>query len=66
MTFAKDIKAAREAARLTQAEAAGLFGISPKKLWNWEQQNGKEPSRAEQVGALELLRKAQNVPQADS
>lgn len=55
MSFAEQIKFERERLGLTQAEAATLLDISPRAVWQWEQ--GQEPIKLTQEGALARLQK---------
>lgn len=55
MSFQTDIKAARDRANLTQAEASDLLRIARRALQHWE--DGKrEPIYPAQVGALAILK----------
>lgn len=55
MTFAKQLKAARESALLTQEGAAAVLGISKRTYCDWEAGN-VVPHRYMQEGALRDLR----------
>ena len=56
MTFAQKLITAREAAQLTQAEAAAELGLSRRALQLWE--SGKTvPPLCAQLGALAMLRR---------
>lgn len=55
MSFQTEIKAARERAGLTQAEAAAELRIARRALQHWED-GQREPIYPAQVGALALLR----------
>lgn len=53
ITFSVQIKAARERIGIRQDTMAGLLGISPRALWQWEA--GKEPPLLTRLGVLRLL-----------
>lgn len=55
MSFKNDIKAARERAGLTQAEAAAELRVARRALQHWED-GQREPIYPAQIGALALLR----------
>lgn len=50
MDFARKIKAARKALRLTQAQAARLLEVADRTYWDWE--DGKVPMIVAQEGTL--------------
>ena len=52
MKIAKKLKEARKRAKLTQAEAAKLIGISPRTYWAWEAGKSQPPTVEETGDAI--------------
>lgn len=53
-SFAEELKEARNAAGLTQAEAAGVLRVARRAIQNWEE-GKREPIYPAQLGVFVLL-----------
>lgn len=61
LPFGESLRAYRKAAKLSQAEAAKVLGVSPRQLWNIETGVARLPSSSEvltQETAIERITKA--------
>jgi transcriptional regulator with XRE-family HTH domain len=54
-SFAAALKMHQDRLGLTQAEAAGLLGVSPRVLWQWREAKGN-PLAVTMEGALARLK----------
>lgn len=56
MTFAEEIKTAREERDMTQDAFAELLGVSKRVLCKWEAGEGDEPAAIKMEGVRAILR----------
>lgn len=54
-SFAAAVKMHRERLALSQADAATLLDVSPRTLWQWENEE-RDTLLPTQIGALEILK----------
>ena len=56
MTFAEEIKTAREERDMTQDQFADMLGVSKRVLCKWEAGEGDEPAAIKMEGVRAMLR----------